>query len=408
MLLASAFFSGMEIAFLSANRLKIEIEKQNNSFISRLVMLMTKNPSLYISTMLVGNNIALVIYGICMTKYIEPIIFSYFANDIVVLLVNTIISTAIILVTAEFLPKVFFRLRPNAILNVFSIPVFFFYIIFYPVTKFTISLSKFFISRILKKDYKEFDDSYVFGKVDLNNLIQEHTADDTSEDGDNEIRLFKNALDFSEVNLRECLVPRPEIVAVPFETSIEELQNTFSESGFSRILIYKGNIDNIIAYVHSSVLFRRPSTIADCLSKLIVVPETMPAQKLLKLFTKEHKSIALVVDEFGGTSGIVTIEDIMEEIFGEIEDEHDNVLYVEKQINENEFYFSGRLEIDYLNEKYNLDLSESEDYETLAGWILSHYNDLPTEKQELKIGTYLIKIVRVKDARIDLVNIKKL
>jgi len=268
-------------------------------------------------------------------------------------------------------------------------------------------LSRFFISNILNNDFREFDDSYVFGKVDLNNLIQEHSIDDKTEEKDNEIRLFRNALDFSDVKLRECLIPRTEIVAVSLETSIEDLRTMFTESGFSRILVYEESIDNIIAYVHSSVLFKKPKKVSDCLSSLIVVPETMQAQKLLKLFTKKHKSIALVVDEFGGTSGVVTIEDIMEEIFGEIEDEHDNVLYVEKQISETEFHLSGRLEIDYVNEKFKLDLPESEEYETIAGWILYNYQDLPTENQEIKIGSYLIRISKIVDARIDLVYITR-
>jgi len=407
MLIASAFFSGMEIAFVSANKLRIELEKKQNTFVSRLVTIFAKNPSLFISTMLVGNNIALVIYGISMTKYIEPIIRSYISSEIGVLLVNTVVSTFIILITAEFLPKVLFKLRPNTILNIFSVPVFFFYVLFYPITRFTIWLSRFFISNILNNDFREFDDSYVFGKVDLNNLIQEHSIDDKTEEKDNEIRLFRNALDFSDVKLRECLIPRTEIVAVSLETSIEDLRTMFTESGFSRILVYEESIDNIIAYVHSSVLFKKPKKVSDCLSSLIVVPETMQAQKLLKLFTKKHKSIALVVDEFGGTSGVVTIEDIMEEIFGEIEDEHDNVLYVEKQISETEFHLSGRLEIDYVNEKFKLDLPESEEYETIAGWILYNYQDLPTENQEIKIGSYLIRISKIVDARIDLVYITR-
>lgn len=407
MLIASAFFSGMEIAFISANKLRIELEKQHNTIVSRLIAIFIKNPSLYISTMLVGNNIALVIYGICMTRYVEPLIGAYITSDIGILLVNTIISTFIILVTAEFLPKVMFKLRPNVLLNIFSVPVFFFYVLFYPLTYFTIWLSKFFISVVLKKDFAELDAPHVFGKVDLNNLIQEHSIDDDLEGKDNEIKLFRNALDFSDVKLRDCMVPRTEIVALSLETSIEDLRTMFTESGFSRILIYKDNIDNIIAYVHSSVLFNKPKEIKDCLSKLIVVPETMQAHKLLKLFTKQHKSIALVVDEFGGTSGVVTIEDVMEEIFGEIEDEHDNVLHKEIQLNENEFYFSGRLEIDYINDKYLLNLPVSEEYETLAGLILYKYQDLPNENQELMIDDFLIKIDKVSLARIDLVYLTR-
>lgn len=406
MLIASAFFSGMEIAFISSNKLKIELDKKSQSFVSRLVSFFTKNPSLYISTMLVGNNIALVIYGIAMTKFIEPLFIPYVNSDGILLLINTVISTFVILLTAEFLPKILFKQRPNFVLNLFSVPVFLFYVIFYPITIFTLWLSKIFISIFSRKDMSSFDNSHVFGKIDLNNLVQEHSIGDKTEEEDNEIRLFINALDFSEIKLRECMIPRTEIVAVPLECSIYDLRGLFTETGFSRILIYKDGIDNIIGYVHSSLLFQEPKSIADCISKLIVVPETMQAQKLMKLFTKEHKSIALVVDEFGGTSGIVTIEDIMEEIFGEIEDEHDKMTYIEKRLNETDFQFSGRLEIDYLNKKYKINLPESEDYETLAGLILYKHQSIPIENQEISIDRYTIIIDKVSDARIDTVTVR--
>ncbi|MGB5988225.1 MAG: hemolysin family protein [Marinifilaceae bacterium] len=405
MLVASAFFSGMEIAFISSNKLRIELDKKNQSFVSRLVSIFTKNPSLYICTMLVGNNIALVIYGIAMTKYIEPLFKPYITSDGILLLINTLISTFVILFTAEFLPKILFKQRPNLVLNLFSMPVFFFYIIFYPITVFTLWLSKIFISIFFGKDLSNIDNSHVFGKIDLNNLVQEHSIGDKTEEDDNEIRLFINALDFSEVKLRECMVPRTELVAIGFSCSISELRDLFAETGFSRILIYKDGIDNIIGYVHSSLLFHKPKNIDDCISKLIIVPETMQAQKLMKLFTKEHKSIALVVDEFGGTSGIVTIEDIMEEIFGEIEDEHDKMTYIEKQLNNTDFQFSGRLEIDYLNKKYGINLPESEEYETLAGLILYKYQNIPIENQEISIDRYTIIIDKVSDAKIEVVTV---
>jgi CBS domain containing-hemolysin-like protein len=407
MLIASAFFSGMEIAFISSNKLRIELDKKNQSFVSRLVSIFTRNPSLYISTMLVGNNIALVIYGIAMTKYIEPLFKPYITSDGILLLINTLISTFVILFTAEFLPKILFKQRPNLVLNLFSMPVFFFFIIFYPITVLTLWLSKIFISIFLGKDLSNLDNSHVFGKLDLNNLVQKHSIGDKTEEDDNDIRLFINALDFSEVKLRECMVPRTELVAVAFDCPISELRDLFTETGFSRILIYKDGIDNIIGYVHSSLLFHKPMDIDDCISKLIVVPETMQAQKLMKLFTKEHKSIALVVDEFGGTSGIVTIEDIMEEIFGEIEDEHDKMTYIEKQLNDTDFQFSGRLEIDYLNKKYRINLPESEEYETLAGLILYKYQNIPIENQEISIDRYTIIIDKVSDARIDIVTVHK-
>lgn len=407
MLLASAFFSGMEIAFVSSNKLRIELYKKDKFLVSKFISIFTKNPALYISTMLVGNNIALVVYGISMTKYIEPYFKHYISSDLGLLLINTLISTLIILVTAEFLPKILFKHRPNLILNIFSVPVFFFYVVFYPITVFTLWISKIFISKILKKDYSRLDDSYVFGKIDLNNLVLEHSIDDKTEEKDNEIRLFINALDFSTVKLRECMVPRTDLVAVSIDTSILELRSLFVETGFSRILVYKNGIDNIIGYVHSSLLFKEPKDINECLSRLIIVPETMQAHKLMKLFAKEHKSIALVVDEFGGTSGIVTIEDIMEEIFGEIEDEHDRLFYLEKQINDNTFQFSGRLEIDYLNKKFKFNLPESSEYETLAGLILYKHQDLPYENQEIIIGRYNIVINKVSNTKIDIVTIQE-
>lgn len=408
MLVASAFFSGMEIAFIASNKLKIELDKKQNTFVSRLISVFTRKPTMYISTMLVGNNIALVVYGICMTSFLQPFIEEYTTNTGMLLLINTLISTFIILITAEFIPKTLFRLRPNIVLNLFSLPVYLFYIIFYPITSFTIWFSRIFIGKILKKDVDSFDNSYVFGKVDLSHLIEEHSVEDGDAERDNEMRLFKNALDFSGVKLRECMIPRTEIVAVSLDSDIDDLITLFTETGLSRILVYKDGIDNIIAYVHSSVMFNNPKTINDCLSRLIIVPETMQAQKLMKMFTSMHKSIALVVDEFGGTSGVVTIEDIMEEIFGEIEDEHDTVLYVEELISENKYRFSGRLEVDYLNNKYSLNIPESNEYETLAGWIFYNIKDIPFENQEIIINEFKIRIIKVSKTRIVIVELETL
>jgi CBS domain containing-hemolysin-like protein len=398
----------MEIAFVSSNKLRIELSKSDKSFISKLVSIFMRNPALYISTMLVGNNIALVIYGISMTKYIEPLFSGYVNSEFALLLINTLISTFVILLTAEFIPKILFKHRPNLILNLFSVPVYFFYILFYPITIFTLWISRIFISKILKRDFAHIDGSYVFGKIDLNNLVHEHSIDDKTEEKDNEIRLFMNALDFSTIKLRECMIPRTDLVAVSLGTSIIELRALFVETGYSRILVYKNGIDDIIGYVHSSLLFNEPHEISDCITRLIVVPETMQAHKLMKLFSKEHKSIALVVDEFGGTAGIVTIEDIMEEIFGEIEDEHDRMSYVEKQIDSNTFQFSGRLEVDYINKKYRINLPESSEYETLAGLVLYKHQDLPCENQEIVIGRYLFVINKVSNIKIDVLTIHEI
>ncbi|MCH4895468.1 HlyC/CorC family transporter [Marinilabiliaceae bacterium JC040] len=403
MLLASAFFSGMEIAFVSSNKLKIELDIQQNNLISKIINLYSQNPALYITTMLIGNNIALVVYGICMTQLLNPLIRMSTNSEIFILLTNTVISTIIILLTAEFLPKVIFRIQPNLILKIFSLPVFFFYIIFYPISRISLIISNLFISVVLGKKIDNKNNKHVFGKIDLNNLIQEHVDEDNKQEEDSEIKFFINALDFSNVKIRDCMIPRTEITAVELETPISEILQLFTESGYSRILVYKESIDNVIGYVHSALLFRGPKNISDCMTDIIVVPETMGAQKLLKLFTSKHKSIALVIDEFGGTSGMITIEDIMEEIFGEIEDEHDNVNLIEKKISDTEYLLSGRQEIEYINEKFSLKIPESEEYETLAGWILFNYHNLPLENQEIKIDKYRIKIKKILNARIDLV-----
>lgn len=409
MLLFSAFFSGMEIAFIASNKLRIELDRQHRTFSSKIISIFVKKPAEYITTMLVGNNLALVIYGTLMAELLRSFLAPRLDSHFLILLFQTVISTAIILVAAEFIPKALFRLRPNLVLNFFALPVYFFYIIFYPITYVTKNISDFFIRVVLKKDSSTFGQTRVFGKIDLDNLVQEHVVEDEDkEDKEHEVRLFRNALDFSNVKLRECMIPRTEIYALSIDASLEELRQMFIETGLSRILIFRGNIDNIIGYVHSSVLFKNPESIKASLSKVIIVPETMQAQRLLKIFTKEHKSIAIVVDEFGGTSGVVTIEDIMEEIFGEIEDEHDVVTFVEKKISDTEYYFSGRLEIDYINEKYGLNIPEEEEFETLAGWILFRYGDIPHENFELEIDGFKVKILRATNVRIEDIYIKVL
>lgn len=406
-LFLSAFFSGMEIAFISANKLKIELDKKNKSISSSIVDIFITNPGQYIATMLVGNNIALVVYGIVMANILEPLIARFTSSEILILSVQTLLSTLLVLITAEFLPKTLFRLNPNRSINNFALPVMFFYLVFYPITLFTIFLSGSLLKFFFKVDIIKQKEK-AFGKVDLDNFVNE-SQKNLQEDNkikDN-IKIFQNALDFSNVKLRECIVPRTDIIALEVNSTIEDLKQKFIETGFSKIPIYQESIDNIIGYVQSSELYNLPENIESMIIKLIIVPETMPAQKLLNLFMKERKSIALVVDEFGGTSGIVTTEDIIEEIFGEIEDEHDTNELVEKKINNNEFVFSGRMEIDYINEKYKLNIPESDDYETIAGFILYNYERIPNQNDKISIPPYDFIITKIDKPRIELIKLIK-
>lgn len=406
MLALSAFFSGMEIAFVAANKLRMELDKSKNTVTSRIINIFTNNPGHYISTMLVGNNIALVIYGIMMAKILEPSIAIWIDSGLLIMTIQTLFSTLLILFTAEFLPKTLIRLNPNFSLNLLAVPVMFFYVIFYPITVVTMMFSKNIISRVLNTDITEEEESHAFGKIDLDHLVQEGQEGQSALDEDeHNMKLFRNALDFSNVKLRECFVPRTEIEAMEIGGEIDELTQRFIETGYSRIMIYKESIDNIIGYVHSSVLFRNPQSIKAALSRVIIVPETMAAHKLLNLFTREQKSVAVVVDEFGGTSGMVTIEDIMEEIFGEIEDEHDSIDLVEEQLSDTEFIFSGRIEIDYLNDKYKLDIPESDDFETLNGFIIFNHESIPNSNEIIRIEEFRIQIIEVSNTRIDKVKL---
>jgi CBS domain containing-hemolysin-like protein len=406
MLALSAFFSGMEIAFVAANKLRMELDKSKNTMTSRIINIFTNHPGHYISTMLVGNNIALVVYGIMMANILEPTIALWVDSELLIMTIQTLFSTLLILFTAEFLPKTLFRLNPNFSLNMFAVPVMFFYVIFYPITVITMMFSKNIISRVLNTDITEEEESHAFGKIDLDHLVQEGQEGQTVLDEDeHNMKLFRNALDFSNVKLRECFVPRTEIEAMEIGGEIEVLTQRFIETGYSRIMIYKESIDNIIGYVHSSVLFRNPQSIKAALSRVIIVPETMAAHKLLNLFTREQKSVAVVVDEFGGTSGMVTIEDIMEEIFGEIEDEHDNIDLAEEQLSETEFIFSGRIEIDYLNEKYKLGFPESDDFETLNGFIIFNHESIPNINEVIRIEEFRIQIIEVSNTRINKVKL---
>lgn len=396
----------MEIAFVSANKLRIELDKKQGIFASRIVRIFINNQGQYISTMLVGNNIALVIYGILMAAILDPVIIEFTNSGMLILLIQTIISTLIILVTAEFLPKTLFRINPNKILNFFSVPVLLIYYLLYPISKLTIWISSFLLKLVLKVNINEEQEQTAFGKVDLDHMIDASKPEiETKDDIEHDIKLFQNALDFSKIKLRECVVPRTELIALEIESSIDKLKQKFIETGLSKILVYKETIDNIIGYVQSPDLFHNPKSINSMIKSLTIVPETMPANKLLNIFLKKHKSIALIVDEFGGTAGIVTIEDIMEEIFGEIEDEHDSVELQETKISENEYIFSGRLEIDYLNEKYHIEIPESEEYETIAGFILFNYEQIPNENDKINIAPFEFEILKVDNPRIELIKV---
>ncbi|MCK4698699.1 MAG: HlyC/CorC family transporter [Bacteroidales bacterium] len=405
--LFSAFFSGMEIAYVSSNKLKIELYRKEGSFNSKIISFLSRYPGQYIVTMLIGNNIALVIYGIFMAILLEPLIYTITEHDINILFLQTIIATLIILLTAEFLPKTLFRINPNSFLKIFAIPVLLFFIIFYPVSKLTIYISNFILGTFFKVKTGKKQENIVFGKVDIDNLMSEKMAvQKIKKNDDLDFRIFQNALDFSDVKLRECIVPRTEIIAVKNDSGIENLQQKFIETGLSKILVFKESIDQIIGYIHMKDLFNNPDNIESNIIDVSIVPETMPANKLLEMFVKEKKNIAVVVDEFGGTSGIVTIEDILEEIFGEIEDEHDTSKLTEQEINEHEYIFSGRLEVDYLNEKYSFKLPKHDEYETLAGLILHFYESIPKPKERIIIELYEFKVLEVSETRIELLNLK--
>lgn len=407
MLAASAFFSGMEIAFITSNKLRIEMEKKQGLFPSGIINIFSRNKSLFLATMLIGNNIALVVYGIYMAITLEPVIKIWIDSGVGILIIQTIVSTLLILITAEFLPKALFRINPNFLLNLFAVPVLLFYIVFYVPAKFSFWLSRIFLIKVLRVKVSKGGTEIEFTKIDLDKLVSESQREvEENQDVQQEIRIFQNALDFSEVKLRDCMIPRTEIMALEMNSSIELLTEKFIETGYSRILIYKDSIDNIIGYVKSSELFKNPKSVKAKIVQVPIVPETMAANKLLEIFIEEHKNMALVVDEFGGTSGIVTIEDIIEEIFGEIEDEHDKTELVEKQISDTEFLFAGRVEIDQINQKYNINIPELEDINTIGGFITFHCESIPAQNELVEIGKLKFKIIKVSSTRIELVNLK--
>ncbi len=406
-LLMSAFFSGMEIAFVASNKLRIELDKKQGMFSSRFITIFASNPAQYITTMLLGNNIALVIYGLYMAKILEPLIARFMGSEIGILAIQTILATLLILLTAEFLPKTIVRIDPNFTLNVFAIPVFIIYVAFFPVTYAIVGLVNSILKNFFKEQSNKTDKENVFSKIDLYHLVTESREEiQENTNTSDELKLFKNALEFTGIRVRDCMIPRTEMVALEINTGIMELRQRFIETGFSKILIYEDNFDNITGYVTSKELFRNPKKIEGLLIPVSYVPETMPANKLLHKLMQEHKSMSVVVDEFGGISGLITVEDIIEEIFGEIEDEHDSTELIEKQIGDHEFIFSGRLEIEDINEKYKLNIPESEEYDTLAGYIFYHYESIPKMHERIVIMPFEFKILKVSKTRIEIVQLK--
>ncbi len=402
----SGFFSGMEISYVSANKLRFELEKKDTGFTSKILDVFFHNPNQFISTMLVGNNIALVVYGLEMAILLEPVIARVVPQEGLVVFIQSVISTILILFTGEFIPKTIFKLDPNFFLQLFAIPLFIIYIVLYPISKFS-SLLSYIILKLVGVKNLNVSNVYTLGKVDLDHFIQQ-SIEDAPQDSemDTEVKIFQNALDFSNVKVRDCFVPRTEIVACDKSVSTDELRSRFIETGLSKILIYDDNIDNIIGYIHSSELFKHQDNWISQIRKISLVPETMAAKKLMKIFMQEKKSLAVVVDEFGGTSGIVTLEDLVEEIFGEIEDEHDVKRQIARKVAENEYLISGRMEIDSLNEMFDLELPESDDYVTIAGLILHYYQNFPKLNETVNIGSYSFKIVKASATKIELIRMK--
>ena len=405
----SAFFSGMEIAFVAANRIYLEIEKQQLGFNAKFLNFITQNPSRFIATMLVGNNISLVIYGIFMGDRILQLFFAETllsgAISIQVVFIQTVISTVIILITAEFLPKVFFQQFSNALMKLLAFPTAIFYVLFSPVTAMIMKLSDF----ILIKFFKTKGDQVqlTFSKIELGNYIEEQLESTKDIDNvDSEIQIFQNALDFSEVKVREAMVPRTEIVAIENTADLSEIKKLFTSSGLSKIPIYEDSIDDILGYVHAFEMFKKPKSLKKILLPVVFIPETMKISEVLKLLTKQRKSIAVVLDEYGGTSGIITVEDIIEELFGEIEDEHDNVALHEHVIEEGVYEFSARLEVDYINQNYNLDLPENEFYETLGGMIVYYQEEIPSQGDVIAFENYTFEIKEVSSTKIEIVVLK--
>ena len=403
----SAFFSGMEIAFVSSSKLRFEVDRSNRTLSGKLLSVFYDNPDNYISTMLVGNNIALVVYGIMMSRIIDGFFIAHItANPALLLLADTLISTLIILVVGEFLPKTIFKINPNATLRFFALPTFLIYYILYPISRFATACARSLLRLCGIRLNKE-SSSKAFTKMDLDYFIQSSIQQGNgTENVDTEVKIFQNALDFSNLRIRDCMIHRTEIEAVDKNTSAEELMRVFVETGFSKIIVYEDTIDNIIGYIHSSEMFKRTASWQDNITKMPFVPESMQAQKLMEQFLKQKKSLAVVVDEFGGTAGIISLEDIIEELFGEIEDEHDVDDLIAKRTDDGSYLLSARLEIERANELFGLHLPVSDEYQTLAGFILYRYKNFPKMHEVIQIDQFQLKIMKVESNKIELVTLK--
>ena len=404
-LLLSAFFSGMEIAYVSSNKIHIEIEKKQNDLLAKILTRLTRKPSKFIATMLVGNNIDLVVYGFFMGDLLVGLLDFAETDGFLSLLTQTAISTLVILMTAEFLPKVFFQIYANSLLKFFAVPAYLFYVLFSFISDFVIWISDFVLKRFFKTEGDEVQ--LAFTKVELGNYITEQMGKvEDDEEVDTEIQIFQNALELSDVKSREVMIPRTEIVAVDLSVEPKDLIEIFTKTGLSKILVYNETIDDIIGYVHSFELFKLPPTIKSILLPVVFVPETMLVKDVLNILIKKRKSISVVIDEYGGTSGMMTVEDIVEELFGEIEDEHDSVILVEEELGEDHYLFSARLEVDYLNEEYRLDIPEGENYETLGGYIVNHTEEIPQQGGMVDIDDFRFYIKEVSNTKIELVEVK--
>jgi len=403
----SAFFSGVEMAFVSSNKLYFELKAKQNILSAKIIANFNQSPSQFIGTMLIGNTLSLVAYGIFMEEFLHHLIltnFPFFTNEIVARLIASIIATIIILTTSEFTPKSIFLINPDAILEFLAIPIWVINTLMFPLVWLTVGLSKWFITRVLRLSYSE--EKPAFGLTDLNHYLQNlNRKISTEEENEVDTKIFHNALEFKQVKVRDCMIPRTEITAIEIEEGIEGLKKVFIESGHSKVLVYKETLEEVVGYCHSLALFKKPKDIQSILTSIPIVPEAMPANDLMLKFSKERKSLAIVVDEFGSTSGLVSMEDVMEQIFGEIQDEFDDTEdWIEKRLDEHTFVLSGRHEIDYLNEKYNWNLPEG-DYETLGGMLIHLYEDIPAVNEVITLGAFQFQIMTVTDARIDTIKV---
>ena len=401
----SAFFSGMEIAFVSSNRLLVEMDREKNGPAQKAISIFYRHPNNFVSTMLVGNNIALVIYGILFAQIFDATLFANL-NDGARVTADTLLSTLVVLFTGEFLPKTIFKSNPNTMLTFFAVPAYICYVLLYPIARFATLLSKGLL-RLFGVHMNSTSEGNVFTKVDLDYLVQSSIDNaENQDDIDEEVKIFQNALEFSETKVRDCMVPRTEIEAIEDTNTIEQLKQRFIESGHSKIVVYHEDIDHIIGYIHSSEMFRNPADWTTCVRQMTFVPETMAASKMMHIFLQQKKSLGVVVDEFGGTSGLISLEDIVEEIFGDIEDEHDSTNYVAKQLDNGEYLLSARLVIEKVNEMFDLDLPEGDEYMTVGGLILHEYQSFPKLNEVVKIGHFEFKIIKNTATKIELVRLK--